>query len=297
MQSLSISQDTSNTYSQSNNGFQIDYIAVDASPTGLTSYTYPLDLYATVQDTIGTAEAFTGLALSDLPAGTTLSVVRADGSYQEITPNAQGEYDLSAYTTLLNTPTTTSGTDKLYLVTEAALPSGFVPTLTVEVSDGGTSTAKTIIGGSTSSTLTGGEGNYYIDGGAGNDILIGGEGDDILLGGSGADTFVWQAGHSGHDVIKDFNSSEGDRIDLRDLLQGEESTGDITQYLRVDTATSTLLISSTGVLNADASNADVSIKLENNGTPVNLNPGNLSPSDLVNSLIAGADPMIKTDHI
>ena len=297
MQSMSISQDTSNTYSQSNNGFQIDYIALDASPTGLTSYTYPVDLYAVVQDTIGTAEAFTGLALSDLPAGTTLSVVRADGSYQEITPNAQGEYDLSAYTALLNTPTTTSGTDKLYLVTVEALPSGFVPTLTVEVSDGGSSSAKTIIGGSASSTLTGGAGNDYIDGGAGNDFLIGGEGDDILLGGSGADTFVWQAGHSGNDVIKDFNSSAGDRIDLRDLLQGEESTSDITQYLRVDTATSTLLISSTGVLNADASNADVSIKLENNGTPVNLNPGNLSPSDLVNSLIAGADPMIKTDHI
>jgi Ca2+-binding RTX toxin-like protein len=215
-------------------------------------------------------------------------VVRADGSYQEITPNAQGEYDLSAYTALLNTPTTTSGTDKLYLVTVEALPSGFIPTLTVEVSDGGTSSAKTIIGGSTSSTLTGG---------AGNDILIGGEGDDILLGGSGADTFVWQAGHSGNDVIKDFNTTEGDRIDLRDLLQNEESTSDITQYLRVDTATSTLLISSTGVLNADGSNADASIKLENNGTPVNLNPGNLSPSDLVNSLIAGADPMIKTDHI
>ena len=85
-------------------------------------------------------------------------------------------------------------------------------------------------------------------------------------------------------------------LDLRDLLQGEND-GNILNYLRVDTATSTLLISSTGVLNADASNADVSIKLENNGTPVNLNPGNLSPSDLVNSLIAGADPMIKTDHI
>ncbi|WP_339459961.1 beta strand repeat-containing protein, partial [Pseudomonas sp. EA_105y_Pfl2_R69] len=297
MQSMSISQDTSNTYSQNNNGFQIDYIALDASPTGLTSYTYPIDLYAVVQDTVGTAETFTGLSLSDLPAGTTLSVVRADGSYLEITPNAQGEYDLSAYTALLNTPTTTSGTDKLYLVTETALPSGFVPTLTVEVSDGGTSSAKTIIGGSASSTLTGGDGNDYIDGGAGNDILIGGEGDDILLGGSGADTFVWQAGHSGNDVIKDFNTTEGDRIDLRDLLQNEESTSDITQYLRVDTATSTLLISSTGVLNADGSNADASIKLENNGTPVNLNPGNLSPSDLVNSLIAGADPMIKTDHI
>jgi Ca2+-binding RTX toxin-like protein len=154
-----------------------------------------------------------------------------------------------------------------------------------------------IYGGTGNDVLYGNAGNDGLRGGSGNDILIGGSGDDVLRGDAEADSFVWQAGDLGNDVIKDFNTTEGDRIDLRDLLQNEESTSDITQYLRVDTATSTLLISSTGVLNADGSNADASIKLENNGTPVNLNPGNLSPSDLVNSLIAGADPMIKTDHI
>ncbi|MDP3815961.1 VCBS domain-containing protein, partial [Pseudomonas sp.] len=317
MQSLSIAQDSSNTFSagQNNNGFQIEYIAVDANQSGQTSYSYPVDLYAVVQDQVGTVESFTSLTLSELPAGSTISVVGANGTYQEITPNAQGEYDLSAFTSLLSTATTTSGTDKIYLTTSSALPSGFAPTLTLEVSDGGSSTAKTIIGGSGNSTFTGGAGNDYIsggagsdninggagndklDGGTGDDILIGGAGDDILFGGSGADSFVWQAGNTGNDVIKDLNFSEGDRIDLSDLLQGEENSSDITQYLRVDTATSTLLISSTGVLNVDGSNADVSIKLENGGAPVNLNPGNLSQSDLVNSLIAGADPLVKTDHI
>src|SRR3990167_7850476 len=194
---------------KSNNGFQIEYIAVDPNPTGLTSYTYPLDLYAKVQDTIGTAETFTGPALSDLQAGTTLSVVRADGSYQEITPNAQGEYDLSGYTALLNTPTTTSGTDKLYLVTVEALPSGFIPTLTVQVSDGGTSSAKTIIGGSAGSTLTGSDGNDYIDGGAGNDILIGGEGDDILLGGSGGATVTCKPCLLGDVLINGSDGGDG----------------------------------------------------------------------------------------
>ncbi|WP_160490283.1 S-layer family protein, partial [Pseudomonas sp. R-28-1W-6] len=331
MSSLSIGLGAANAFNpgtrpqddKANNGFQIEYIAVDASQTGLTSYSYPVDLYAVVQDKVGTAETFTGLALSDLPAGSTLSVAHADGTYQEIMPNAQGVYDLSAYTALLNTATTTVGTDKIYLTTNSALPSGFAPTLTLEVSDGGTSTAKTIIGGSADSTLTGGTGNDYISGGAGNDslvggtgndtldggigndsligdsgndILLGGSGNDSLTGGSGADLFIWKAGDTGNDVIKDFNAGEGDRIDLHELLQGEND-GNILNYLRVDTATSTLLISSTGVLNADGSNADASIQLENGGAAVNLNPGNLSQADLVNSLIAGADPLVKTDPI
>ena len=163
-----------------------------------------------------------------------------------------------------------------------------------------------LYGGVGNDSLNGDSGNDYLDGGVGTDILNGGIGDDILrgglgddqlTGGTGADLFLLQRGDLGSDTIKDFNFSEGDRIDLSDLLLGEESSSDITQYLRVDTATSTLLISSTGVLNADGSNADASIKLENGGAAVNLNPGNLSQADLINSLIAGADPLIKTDHI
>ncbi|MDO9623764.1 MAG: cadherin domain-containing protein, partial [Pseudomonas sp.] len=163
----------------------------------------------------------------------------------------------------------------------------------------GTSSDDTLTGSSQADTLIGGLGDDILYGQGGNDILIGGEGNDILYGGSGADTFVWQAGDFGNDVIKDFNIGEGDRIDLSDLLQGEEAENapDITQYLRVDTATSTLLISSTGVLDATGSNADVTIKLENGADPINLNPGNLSQADLVNSLIAGGDlAMIKVDH-
>ena len=146
--------------------------------------------------------------------------------------------------------------------------------------------------------LLGGAGDDLLDGGAGNDILLGGAGNDTLTGGMGADSFVWRAGDTGKDVIKDFalSGASRDTIDLHDLVQ-VENDGNILNYLRVDTATSTLLISSTGGLNVDGSNADVSIKLENgSGGNLNINPGNLSQSDLVNSLIAGADPMIKVDH-
>ena len=166
-----------------------------------------------------------------------------------------------------------------------------------------------LFGGVGNDTLNGDAGNDFLDGGADNDILNGGGGDDILrgglgndqlTGGTGADLFLWLRGDlntaGGTDIIRDLNRVEGDRIDLSDLLQGENEAN-ILNYLRVDTATSTLLVSSTGVLNVDGTNADVTIKLENgSGGNFNINPGSLSQADLVNSLIAGADPLIKIDH-
>ncbi|MCE4058517.1 type I secretion C-terminal target domain-containing protein [Pseudomonas sp. Au-Pse12] len=137
--------------------------------------------------------------------------------------------------------------------------------------------------------LDGGRGNDILLGGTGNDTLIGGKGNDILIGGSGADTFVWKAGDTGNDVIKDFKASEGDRIDLRDLLQGE-SASTIDNFLKITTVdgVSTLQVSSEGKLNAAGglANADVTIKLEGN---------NWSNAN-INSLIAGSDPTIKIDH-
>ncbi|MFT2159484.1 immunoglobulin-like domain-containing protein, partial [Pseudomonas putida] len=136
-----------------------------------------------------------------------------------------------------------------------------------------------------SDTLDGGKGNDILLGGTGNDTLIGGQGDDILIGGSGADTFVWKAGDIGNDVIKDFNKAEGDRIDLKDLLQGEKGST-IDNYLKLTTVegTTTLQVSSEGKLNAEGgiANADVTIKLEG----VNWS------NQTINSLISGADPTI-----
>ncbi|MFZ3184551.1 MAG: Ig-like domain-containing protein, partial [Pseudomonas sp.] len=150
-------------------------------------------------------------------------------------------------------------------------------------------------------TLNGGVGNDLLIGEAGNDLLFGDAGADILRGGLGSDQltgganndlFSWSKGDTGTgDVIKDFNISEGDRIDLHDLLQGE-TDATIGNYLQMVTTggSTTLLISSTGQLNVGsgtvASHADVSVQLEG----VNLS------SSSINSLIAGADPIIKVDH-
>ncbi|MFD3213815.1 immunoglobulin-like domain-containing protein, partial [Pseudomonas sp. LR_7] len=146
-----------------------------------------------------------------------------------------------------------------------------------------------LLGGTGNDTLLGGEGNDILFGGAGNDTLIGGKGNDILTGGSGADSFVWKAGDLGNDVVKDFKLAEGDRLDLRDLLQGEKGST-IDNYLKITTVNgeSTLQVSTEGKLNAAGglANADVTIKLEG------VNWSNTT----INSLISGADPTIKIDN-
>uniref|UniRef100_UPI00130E6BC8 beta strand repeat-containing protein n=1 Tax=Pseudomonas fluorescens TaxID=294 RepID=UPI00130E6BC8 len=146
-----------------------------------------------------------------------------------------------------------------------------------------------LLGGSGNDTLLGGEGNDTLFGGAGADILNGGKGDDIFTGGAGGDTFVWKSGDTGKDVIKDFKVTEGDRLDLSDLLQGEKGTT-IDNYLKITTVggDSTLQVSTEGKLNAAGglANADVAIKLEG------VNWSNTT----INSLISGADPTIKVDN-
>ncbi|MGR4976638.1 LapA family giant adhesin, partial [Pseudomonas sp. LARHCG127] len=147
-----------------------------------------------------------------------------------------------------------------------------------------------IFGQGGNDTLDGGKGNDILLGGTGNDTLIGGQGNDTLIGGLGGDTFVWKSGDTGTDVIKNFNAGEGDRIDLRDLLQGETGST-IDHFLKISTVdgVSSLQVSTSGQFNGAngaAATPDVTIKLEgNNWSNVNLN-----------SLIAGSDPTIKVDH-
>ncbi|WJM97696.1 type I secretion C-terminal target domain-containing protein [Pseudomonas defluvii] len=122
-----------------------------------------------------------------------------------------------------------------------------------------------------------------------NHTVSGGYGNDLLVGSSSADTFVWKAGETGHDVVKDFKPAEGDRLDLSDLLQGEKAST-IDNYLKITTVdgVSTLQVSSEGKLNdaGNLANADVTIKLDG------VNWSNTT----INSLISGADPTIKIDH-
>jgi Ca2+-binding RTX toxin-like protein len=73
--------------------------------------------------------------------------------------------------------------------------------------------ADTVNGGYGDDTVLGGQGNDLLVGGDGNDWLSGDRGDDTLSGGAGTDVFHFAPG-SGHDVISDFNTWEGDHIQL-----------------------------------------------------------------------------------
>ena len=92
----------------------------------------------------------------------------------------------------------------------------------------------TLTGGAGADTLTGGTGQDRLDGGDGTDTLIGGDGDDTLIGGAGADTLTGGAGADKFvlnqsaaagdtDTITDFNSVDGDRIQI-DTADGTEAT-------------------------------------------------------------------------
>ena len=79
-----------------------------------------------------------------------------------------------------------------------------------------------LTGNNGNNTLNGGIGNDQLDGGAGDDVLIGGQGSDTLTGGNGADRFVFNllselGKGNARDVITDFSSAQGDKIDLSQL--------------------------------------------------------------------------------
>ncbi|MDI3399419.1 calcium-binding protein, partial [Pseudomonas sp. V88_4] len=73
--------------------------------------------------------------------------------------------------------------------------------------------------GSGAFNITGNSLNNTLTGNSANNVLNGGAGADTLIGGAGADTFVFSAVNemgigANRDVISDFSSLQGDKIDL-----------------------------------------------------------------------------------
>ncbi|TXI44779.1 calcium-binding protein [Methylophilus sp.] len=134
----------------------------------------------------------------------------------------------------------------------------------------------TLTGNAGANILDGGMGNDTLNGGAGNDTLIGALGKDTLTGGLGADVFKWTTSDlvapgdvSGNtDTITDFSIAQKDKLDLRDLLMGEELTDSILNYIDIEIQGSSTLIhiSSTGDFTGgayDAAKEDAQIILSN----------------------------------
>ncbi|HEX6828423.1 MAG TPA: calcium-binding protein, partial [Burkholderiales bacterium] len=88
------------------------------------------------------------------------------------------------------------------------------------VSGTGNSQNNMLVGNAGANVLDGAGGNDTLAGGLGADVLVGGAGLDRIAGGGGADRFVYNLpGESGvgvglRDVLTDFSTVQGDRIDL-----------------------------------------------------------------------------------
>ncbi|AZN37284.1 retention module-containing protein [Iodobacter ciconiae] len=152
----------------------------------------------------------------------------------------------------------------------------------------GSSQSDTITGSAGRDIIHGGAGNDVINAGAGADRIDGGAGSDTLTGGLGADTFHWTLADKGAvgvpaiDKVTDFSTvsynAGGDRLDLRDLLQGENhnvGTGNLTQYLHFEKSGADTIIhvssagAYTGLFNAGADDQQVilsGIDLTSNGS-------------------------------
>lgn len=94
-------------------------------------------------------------------------------------------------------------------------------------------------GGSGNDTVKGEAANDLLHGGAGDDLVYGGDGLDTMFGGSGLDSFVFETANAYNnvDVIKDFSTTQGDKLDLRDLLSlYNPTTHAITDFVEMTTA-------------------------------------------------------------
>ncbi|TAL31402.1 MAG: calcium-binding protein, partial [Alphaproteobacteria bacterium] len=105
----------------------------------------------------------------------------------------------------------------------------------------GNSAKNTIDGSDGDDTLSGGAGDDTLIGGIGNDTLTGESGTDVMFGNTGTDIFVFESGSSfaAIDTVKDFNTGQGDQLDLSDILDATayDYTADpITDWVRITTS-------------------------------------------------------------
>jgi T1SS-143 domain-containing protein len=163
--------------------------------------------------------------------------IESDGSYS-YTPNADisnlGEQDVFTYQ-LVDADGDTD--DAQLVITIGGTP--YVEPVPLEgAAVTGTAEDDVILGTDGNDVINGGLGNDHIEGGAGNDNIFGSDGDDVIFGGAGndmltggndADTFVWNKADVGvdtpaHDTVVDFDATEGDVLNLADLLGDSSHT-------------------------------------------------------------------------
>jgi Ca2+-binding RTX toxin-like protein len=88
---------------------------------------------------------------------------------------------------------------------------------------------------------------------AGDDVLIGGTGSDTLYGGGGADDFVFTHLDDGVDNVMDFRLSDGDRLNITDILENYDPLSQaVTDFVRLTQQGADTVLE----VNADGAGAD-----------------------------------------
>lgn len=122
------------------------------------------------------------------------------------------------------------GTDSVYASVDYTLdPTAYVEILrtnseygTQDIDLTGNAYTTYVLGNNGTNVLKGGSGAETIASYVGNDTIYSGGGADIVYGGSGMDTYVYETAtaFSGTDIVGDFSKTDGDKIDISDLLSG-----------------------------------------------------------------------------
>ena len=182
--------------------------------------TLALPITAVLNDTDGSETL--SISIKNLPSEITLNngIKQADGSYllsqndlsnlQLITGSFSGHLNIEIEATsieLSNSDATTSS-----------------KTLSVDVIQ---------TGDANDNQLMGDDADNIIRGLAGDDTITGNQGDDALSGGLGSDTFDYNSNNDGHDIITDFNLSEGDKLDISDLVD-YQSGSNLANFVNIE---------------------------------------------------------------
>ncbi|WP_184037147.1 VCBS domain-containing protein, partial [Chitinivorax tropicus] len=195
-----------------------------------------------------TAEDHTSVTISGIPAGTQLT----DGLNTKTITNAGEIVDITGWDFNQLALTGLGNQSAMLAVTATGKATGDTQIHMINIASSanivmGTDDANTLTGTSNADYLSGGAGDDTVAGGGGDDRLLGGRGNDILTGGLGADVFKWSLTDAGtpsapaRDTLTDFSVStavdSNDKLDLRDLLQGENhlpGAGNLGHYLHFE---------------------------------------------------------------
>ncbi len=254
----------------------------------------------------GASFVVSGVAIGDVTSASGNVGVSVEGTYGAVVINKDGSYTYTLDDTLSSTEALAAGEEAkeafTYTITDTnGLSSSTTLTITVTGAISstitGTSGADTITGTTGNDWISGGAGNDTISGGNGNDTILGGAGNNTLTGGAGNDVFKFELADKGTsgspavDTITDFGNGN-DKLDIRDLLQGENSSN-LQNYLHFEKSGSNTIIhiSTSGGFASDshttsssysASHEDITIVVSG----VDLTSGSTSDTTIIATLLA-----------